>query len=84
MACDVTPSGFFDAPPRQDVPHVCTEMSWYFQPVSSHFAFSFSWITFLFADMDLASKDSYIQKLASKVLFQGDQEQKKRPFGNVS
>lgn len=34
--------------------------------------------------MDLASKDSYIQKLASKVLSQRDPEQKKRPFGNVS
>ncbi|KAM8742830.1 surfeit locus protein 6 [Acanthopagrus schlegelii] len=30
--------------------------------------------------MDLASKDSYIQKLASKVFSQRDQEQKKRPF----
>nr|XP_046230613.1 surfeit locus protein 6 [Scatophagus argus] len=30
--------------------------------------------------MDLASKDSYIQKLASKVISQQDQEPKKRPF----
>ncbi|XP_031173475.1 surfeit locus protein 6 isoform X1 [Sander lucioperca] len=30
--------------------------------------------------MDLASKDSYIQKLASKVLSQRDQEPQKRPF----
>ncbi|XP_049908799.1 surfeit locus protein 6 [Epinephelus moara] len=30
--------------------------------------------------MDLASRDSYIQKLASKVLSQRDQEPKKRPF----
>ncbi|XP_071321315.1 surfeit locus protein 6 [Trachinotus anak] len=32
--------------------------------------------------MDLASKDSYIQKLASKVISQRDQEPKKRPFAH--
>ncbi|XP_022622176.1 surfeit locus protein 6 [Seriola dumerili] len=32
--------------------------------------------------MDLASKDSYIQKLASKVFSQRDQEPKKRPFAH--
>lgn len=34
--------------------------------------------------MDLASRDSYIQKLASKVVSQREQEPKKKPFGNVS
>lgn len=34
--------------------------------------------------MDLASRDSYIQKLASKVLSQREQEPKKKPFGNVN
>ena len=33
--------------------------------------------------MDLASRDSYIQKLASKVISQRDQEPKKRPLGNI-
>lgn len=35
--------------------------------------------------MDLASRDSYIQKLASKVLNQQDEEKKKkkRPFGEI-
>ncbi|AWP15507.1 putative surfeit locus protein 6 [Scophthalmus maximus] len=32
--------------------------------------------------MDLASKDSYIQKLASRVFSQRDQEPKKRPFAH--
>lgn len=32
--------------------------------------------------MDLASKDSYIQKLASKVISQREQEPKKRPFAH--
>lgn len=34
--------------------------------------------------MDLASRDSYMQKFASKIITQRDQEPKKRPFGNVS
>lgn len=35
--------------------------------------------------MDLASRDSYIQKLASKVLNQQDEDKKKkkRPFGEI-
>ena len=33
--------------------------------------------------MDLAAKDSYMQKFAKKVFFQQEQEPKKRPFGNV-
>lgn len=33
--------------------------------------------------MDLASRDSYIQKFASKAFSQQDQAPKKRPFGNV-
>lgn len=34
--------------------------------------------------MDLASKDSYIQKLASRVVSQREQEPKRKPFGNAS
>lgn len=34
--------------------------------------------------MDLASRDSYVQKLASKVISQPDQERKKKQFGKVS
>ena len=34
--------------------------------------------------MDLASKDAYIQKLASKVFSQREQEPKKRPFGMLA
>lgn len=33
--------------------------------------------------MDLAARDSYIQKFARKELNQQKQEPKKRPFGNI-
>lgn len=34
--------------------------------------------------MDLASRDSYVQRLASKVISQPDQARKKEQFGKIS
>lgn len=71
----VTPSGSMTPRPTCFT-HVFTEMCWCFL---SRFV-CFIRIKASFEDMDLASKDSYIQKLTSKVLSR-EQEPKKRPFG---